>query len=119
METGLSPIAGAFAVSGHGHGALAAFSFLLFNLLCAPCFAAIGAIRREMNSARWTWFAIGYQCLFAYAAALVFYQTGLLATGGGLTAATAASFALAALVAYGLARNNPYDRQASERKVYH
>ena len=50
---------------------LAAYSFLIFNLLCAPCFAAIGAIRREMNSAKWTWFAIGYQCVFAYAFALV------------------------------------------------
>ena len=50
---------------------LAAYSFLIFNLLCAPCFAAIGAIRREMNSAKWTWFAIGYQCAFAYAVSLV------------------------------------------------
>ncbi len=60
---------------------LAAYSFLVFNLLCAPCFAAIGAIRREMNSAKWTWFAIGYQCLFAYAIALIIYQFGLLFTG--------------------------------------
>ena len=52
------------------------YSFLVFNLLCAPCFAAIGAIRREMNSAKWTWFAIGYQCGLAYAAALVIYQIG-------------------------------------------
>lgn len=54
----------------------AGYSFLVFNLLCAPCFAAIGAIRREMNSAKWTWFAIGYQCGLAYAAALIVYQTG-------------------------------------------
>ena len=60
---------------------LAGFSFLIFNLLCAPCFAAIGAIRREMNSAKWTWFAIGYQCVFAYAVSLMVYQTGLLVTG--------------------------------------
>ena len=60
---------------------LAAFSFLVFNLLCAPCLAAIGAIRREMNSARWTWFAIGYQCLFAYAASFCIYQLGMLFTG--------------------------------------
>ncbi|MCD7730260.1 MAG: ferrous iron transporter B [Oscillospiraceae bacterium] len=60
---------------------LAAYSLLVFNLLCAPCFAAIGAIRREMNSAKWTWFAIGYQCLFAYAIALIIYQFGLLFTG--------------------------------------
>ena len=57
------------------------YSFLVFNLLCAPCFAAIGAIRREMNNARWTWFAIGYQCVFAYAAALMVNQFGGLFTG--------------------------------------
>ena len=60
---------------------LAGYSFLIFNLLCAPCFAAIGAIRREMNSAKWTWFAIGYQCVFAYVIALIFYQLGMLFTG--------------------------------------
>ncbi|MDE7192344.1 MAG: ferrous iron transporter B [Oscillospiraceae bacterium] len=60
---------------------LAGYSFLVFNLLCAPCFAAIGAIRREMNSAKWTWFAIGYQCGFAYAASLIIYQLGSLFTG--------------------------------------
>lgn len=54
----------------------AGYSFLVFNLLCAPCFAAIGAIKREMNSAKWTWFAIGYQCGLAYAAALIVYQIG-------------------------------------------
>ena len=54
----------------------AGYSFLVFNLLCAPCFAAIGAMKREMNSAKWTWFAIGYQCGLAYAAALVVYQIG-------------------------------------------
>lgn len=70
---------------------LAGYSFLVFNLLCAPCFAAIGAIRREMNSAKWTWFAIGYQCGFAYAVSLIIYQLGSLFTGNvnviGLTAA--------------------------------
>lgn len=60
---------------------LAGYSFLVFNLLCAPCFAAIGAIRREMNSAKWTWFAIGYQCGFAYAVSLMIYQFGGLFTG--------------------------------------
>ncbi|MCI7691143.1 MAG: ferrous iron transporter B [Oscillospiraceae bacterium] len=64
-----------------GMSALAGYSFLVFNLLCAPCFAAIGAIKREMNSAKWTWFAIGYQCGFAYAVALMIYQFGLLFTG--------------------------------------
>ena len=63
--------------------AAAAYSFLVFNLLCAPCFAAIGAIKREMNSAKWTWFAIGYQTVLAYAVSLVIYQIGTVATGGG------------------------------------
>ena len=58
-----------------------AYSFLVFNLLCAPCFAAIGAIKREMNSAKWTWFAIGYQCGFAYIIALMVNQFGGLFTG--------------------------------------
>lgn len=60
---------------------LAGYSFLLFNLLCAPCFAAIGAMKREMNSAKWTWFAIGYQCVFAYGVSLCVYQLGNLFTG--------------------------------------
>lgn len=60
---------------------IAGYSFLVFNLLCAPCFAAIGAIKREMNSAKWTWFAVGYQCLFAYAVSLMINQFGLLFTG--------------------------------------
>lgn len=58
--------------------ALSAYSFLIFNLLCAPCFAAIGAIKREMNNPKWTWFAIGYQTVFAYTIALIVYQLGLL-----------------------------------------
>ena len=61
--------------------AITAYSFLVFNLLCAPCFAAIGAIKREMNSAKWTWFAIGYQCVFAYVIALMINQFGGLFTG--------------------------------------
>ena len=60
------------------------FSFLVFNLLCAPCFAAIGAIKREMNSGKWTWIAIGYQCIFAYLTALVFTQVGNLICGFGI-----------------------------------
>ena len=73
--------------------AVAGYSFLVFNLLCAPCFAAIGAIKREMNSAKWTWFAIGYQCGFAYLSSLVIYQIGSALTGSihpiGLAAAAA------------------------------
>ncbi len=75
-------VVGVFGVLDfEGMTKLAAYSFLVFNLLCAPCFAAIGAIRREMNSAKWTWFAIGYQCLFAYAASLMIYQVGSAFTG--------------------------------------
>ena len=61
---------------------VAAYSFLIFNLLCAPCFAAIGAIKREMNSGKWTWFAIGYQTILAYAVSLCVYQIGTAITGG-------------------------------------
>ena len=66
---------------------IAGFSFLVFNLLCAPCFAAIGAIKREMNNARWTWFAIGYQCGFAYVISLMINQFGNLFTGNISTGA--------------------------------
>lgn len=69
------------ALSG-SYTMVAAYSFLIFNLLCAPCFAAIGAIRREMNHVKWTLFAIGYQCLLAYAAALCIYQIGTFFTTG-------------------------------------
>ncbi len=61
--------------------ALSAYSFMIFNLLCAPCFAAMGAIKREMNSPKWTCFAIGYMCVFAYAIALIVYQIGSAVTG--------------------------------------
>lgn len=71
---------GAFVQNG-GILLLAAISFLVFNLLCAPCFAAVGAIRREMNSRKWTWFAIGYQTVFAYCASLIIYQFGMLFMG--------------------------------------
>ena len=75
-------IVGVFGVLDfEGMTQLSAYSFLSFNLLCAPCFAAMGAIRREMNSAKWTAFAITYQCVFAYAVSLVIYQTGLLVSG--------------------------------------
>ena len=70
-----------FNAISDGHGQLAAFAFMLFNLLCAPCFAAMGAIKREMNSAKWTAFAIGYMCVFAYAVGLIVYQLGLLFAG--------------------------------------
>ena len=68
---------------GQAFSAASAMSFLLFNLLCAPCFAAIGAIRREMNSRKWTWFAIGYECVFAYVTAFVVFQFMSIVSGSG------------------------------------
>lgn len=85
---------------------LAAYSFLVFNLLCAPCFAAMGAIKREMNNGKWTLFAIGYQCVFAYAVALVVYQLGMLFTGAGNVFGSIAAFAVVGFLAYMLLR--PY-----------
>ena len=79
---------------------LTAYSFLIFNLLCAPCFAAIGAIKREMNNAKWTWFAIGYQCLFAYAIALIVNQLGMLFTGNVNIIGTIAALALIAFMVF-------------------
>lgn len=70
----------------------AAYSFLVFNLLCAPCFAAMGAIKREMNNAKWFWFAIGYQTVLAYAAALCIFQIGTMFTAGSFGLGTAAAF---------------------------
>ncbi len=92
---------------------IAAYSFLIFNLLCAPCFAAMGAIKREMNHIKWFWFAIGYQCLLAYVAALCVYQIGTMLTGGGFSIFTAAAFALAAGFLYLLVR--PYKETGSLR----
>lgn len=87
---------------------LAAYSFLVFNLLCAPCFAAMGAIRREMNSAKWTLFAIGYQCVFAYAVSLAVYQIGMLCMGQGNVIGSIAAFAIIGLFAFLLLR--PYQK---------
>ena len=70
-----------YATLGAAFTAISGYSFLVFNLLCAPCFAAIGAIKREMNNAKWTWFAIAYQCGFAYCISLMINQFGLLFTG--------------------------------------
>ena len=85
---------------------LSAYSFLIFNLLCAPCFAAMGAIKREMNSAKWTFFAIGYQCVFAYAVSLAVYQLGTLFTGSGSIVGSAAAFAIVAFMVFMLVK--PY-----------
>ncbi len=82
----------------------AGYSFLVFNLLCAPCFAAIGAIKREMNSARWTLIAVGYQTGFAYAVSLCVYQFGMLLSGGGFNFGTIAAMAVLSGFVYLLAR---------------
>ena len=76
------------------------YSFLVFNLLCAPCFAAIGAIKREMNNAKWTWFAIGYQCVFAYAIALMINQFGGLFTGNASVPGVIVALLVLAFIIY-------------------
>ncbi|OUM20430.1 ferrous iron transport protein B [Butyricicoccus porcorum] len=92
-----------------GGSGLAAFSFMIFNLLCAPCFAAMGAIKREMNNAKWTCAAIGYMCAFAYAVSLVVYQLGTLFTGGGFSIWTAAAIVVLIGMLYLLFRRNKYN----------
>ena len=90
--------------------ALTAYSFMLFNLLCAPCFAAMGAIKREMNNGKWTLAAIGYMCGLAYAASLMAYQLGGLFTGEtSFGAGTAAALAVLAFLLYMLLRPNKYN----------
>ena len=92
-----------------GHAALAGYSYLIFNLLCAPCFAAIGAIKREMNNAKWTWVAIAYQCGVAYSISLIVYQIGLVFAGDiNVIGFIAALVCLAGLL-YMLFRKNKYD----------
>ena len=89
-----------------GHGKLAAYAFMIFNLLCAPCFAAIGAIKREMNSRKWTWFAILYQCGFAYVVGLITFQLGKLFAGGVNPVGLVIAFILLAALVFQLFR--PY-----------
>ncbi len=96
-----------FAGSG-----LAAFSFMIFNLLCAPCFAAMGAIRREMNNWKWTVFAIGYMCVFAYAISLIVYQLGTLFAGGGFTVWTGFAILTLLVICYFTFRKNKFDGKA-------
>ena len=89
----------------------AGYSFLVFNLLCAPCFAAIGAIKREMNNTRWTLIAVGYQTVFAYAVSLCIYQFGTLLTGGGFGIGTIAAVAVAAGFLWLLTRPDPQKKK--------
>ena len=90
---------------------IAAYSFLVFNLLCAPCFAAMGAIKREMNNAKWFWFAIGYQCILAYLVSLCIFQFGTLFTGGGFGIGTVAAIVILVGFLYMLFR--PYKESTS------
>ena len=92
--------------------ALSAFSFMLFNLLCAPCFAAMGAIKTEMNSAKWTWGAIGYMTVFAYTVSLIVYQLGSWFGTGMFTIGTGVALLLLAFFLYLLFRRNPYEKTA-------
>ncbi len=109
-NAGLGGIAASFT-------ALGAYAFMAFNLLCAPCFAAIGAIRREMNSAAWTWFAIGYQTMFAYSIALMIYQFGLFFSGGGFNAGTLAALMILALMTSLLARKGGSRQQGCKSSL--
>ena len=115
-------IVGVFGVLDFEHlGALAAYSFLIFNLLCAPCFAAIGAIRREMNSAKWTAFAIIYECGFAYVVSLIVFQIGSAFTGNlNIVGLVFALFFLAIIVYMlfikRLKVDNNYDNSLKVRK---
>ena len=93
---------------------ITAYSFLVFNLLCAPCFAAIGAIKREMNNAKWTWFAIGYQCGFAYVIALMINQFGGLFTGNVNVLGLIAAAVCLGFIVYMLVK--PY-KEATKLKV--
>jgi ferrous iron transport protein B len=110
-------VVGVFGVLDfEGLSKLAGYSFLAFNLLCAPCFAAIGAMKREMNSPKWTLFAVGYQCVFAYSVSLIIYQLGCLFTGNVHVIGLIFAIALIAFIIYMLVR--PYKEATKlEKKV--
>ena len=102
------------ALAEHFNG-ITGYSFLVFNLLCAPCFAAIGAIRREMNNAKWTWFAIAYQCGFAYVISFLINQIGGAFTGSPNIIGIIVSVALLACMGYLLFR--PYKEATTLTKT--
>ena len=106
--------AAATAIFGSG---LAGFSFMVFNLLCAPCFAAMGAIKREMNNGKWTLFAIGYMCVFAYACSLMVYQFGAWFIGNGNIIGTVCAALVLAFIVYMLVRKNKYNNNTMTVKV--
>ncbi len=94
-----------------GGSKLAGYSFMIFNLLCAPCFGAMGAIKREMNDWRWTAFTITYMCVFAYVISLIVFQLGTLFMGGANYIGAAVAVVLLALLVYLLVRPNPYAKK--------
>ncbi len=98
------------AVAAH-YTPLVAYSFMIFNLLCAPCFAAMGAIKREMNNWKWTLGAIGYMCGLAYVVSFIVYQIGSLFVGGGFGIGTVIAILAVIAIVYLLVRKNPYDEE--------
>ena len=94
---------------------LAAYSFLAFNLLCAPCFAAIGAMHREMGNIRWTLFGVAYQCVFAYVISLIIFQIGSLVAGAGFTAGTAVAIVLILAIIWMVFFKKPYSAKQADR----
>ena len=110
MEEGLSASAVLIGQEFFGGSKLAGFSFMAFNLLCAPCFAAMGAIKREMNDRKWAWFAIAYMCVFAYSVSLMIYQIGML-TQGVFSLWVIPAIAVGLVMLYMLFRKNPYAKK--------
>lgn len=108
---GDAQIYGVIAKEFFGGSALSGFSFMIFNLLCAPCFAAMGAIKREMNSGKWTAFAIGYMCVFAYAVSLMIYQFGAWFENKGNVVGTVFAALTLALFVFLLIRKNSYNEK--------
>ena len=103
-----------WAAIGADFGAMSAYSFMIFNLLCAPCFAAMGAIKREMNNPKWTLAAIGYMCLFAYISSMIVFQLGGLITGEAVFGiGTIAAVVLLAGIVYLLVRRGYRPEEAS------
>ncbi len=112
----LSQNSGAGVAELLGGSALSGFSFMVFNLLCAPCFAAMGAIKREMNNGKWTFFAIGYMCAFAYAISLMVYQFGSLIAGNGNVLGCVFAAVVLVFMLYMLFRKNKYNENVLRRK---
>ncbi len=98
--------------------AAAAYAFLVFNLLCAPCFAAMGAIKREMNNTKWFWFAIGYQTILAYLVSMCVYQFWTAFAGGGFGIGTVAAIVAAAFIIYMLVRPASQSTESIKKVAY-